>query len=140
MKYHKQTIKHNPAIGQYGDCFRTCVACLLDLEVDQVPHFCENGGKNAASEMDAWLIHNYGLYLFAVPFENGTLESVLAAVARNNPGPYLLVGESSNHCNHCVICQGDKVIHNPNPNSEIIGATLEGYWWIEVLALIDPTR
>lgn len=36
MTRHKQTIF---GYGS-GDCFRTCVACILDLAVEDVPNFC----------------------------------------------------------------------------------------------------
>jgi hypothetical protein len=36
MRKQKQTI-----FGKGGNCFSTCVACLLDLQVEDVPNFCE---------------------------------------------------------------------------------------------------
>ena len=42
MIKQKQTILHDPAQGQIGNCFSTCIACLLNLSPDHVPNFCEN--------------------------------------------------------------------------------------------------
>jgi len=40
VKPVKQTIIHNPDNGMYGDCFRACVASLLEKPIEKVPHFC----------------------------------------------------------------------------------------------------
>lgn len=34
-----QTIDKIPS----GDCFRACVAAILEMKIDDVPHFCEGG-------------------------------------------------------------------------------------------------
>ena len=41
MRPQQQKFKHDPANGSYGDCFRTALACILDLDRDEVPHFNE---------------------------------------------------------------------------------------------------
>jgi len=35
----QQTIDRIPG----GDCFRACVASVLEMKIDDVPHFCEDG-------------------------------------------------------------------------------------------------
>ncbi len=32
---------HDPANGIYGDCHRAAIASLLELPMDDVPHFCD---------------------------------------------------------------------------------------------------
>lgn len=32
MKYNKQLFRHHPEQGIFGDCHRTAIACMLDLE------------------------------------------------------------------------------------------------------------
>lgn len=44
MKYHKQTITD----GINGNCWQTAIACLTDLDLDDVPHFVKEYG-------DQWL-------------------------------------------------------------------------------------
>ena len=40
MIFHSQLIKHDPDNGQWGDCFRTCIACIFNVHnVTDVPHF-----------------------------------------------------------------------------------------------------
>lgn len=39
MKYHKQKYLVVPGGNQRGSCLQTAIACILDLELDQVPPF-----------------------------------------------------------------------------------------------------
>ncbi len=56
MKPVDQTIMHEPENGRYGDCFRCCIASLLELPAEQVPHFCEDGQPtNWYVKLKAWL-------------------------------------------------------------------------------------
>ena len=57
MKFHKQLYRHDPENGVWGDCYRTAWACLLDLEPEDVPHFCEGFTDDGAAtaKLDAWL-------------------------------------------------------------------------------------
>ena len=41
-----QKIKHDPDSGKYGDCMRACIASLLELKIEDVPHFFENGNAD----------------------------------------------------------------------------------------------
>lgn len=36
-----QKIAHDEVAGNIGDCWRTAIACLLEIEQDKVPHFAE---------------------------------------------------------------------------------------------------
>ena len=39
MTPQKQQFTHEPERGQYGDCKRAVIASLLDLNIEEVPHF-----------------------------------------------------------------------------------------------------
>lgn len=39
MKYHKQLSLHDPEKGTKGSCYPTVLACILDLELYEVPNF-----------------------------------------------------------------------------------------------------
>lgn len=39
MKYHKQTSFYDPLNNKRGNCLQTAIACLLDLELEEVPAF-----------------------------------------------------------------------------------------------------
>ena len=41
MTPHKQLNRHRPEEGVFGDCYRTAIACLLDLRPQDVPHVAD---------------------------------------------------------------------------------------------------
>lgn len=43
MTPQKQTVETDFVTGRQGNCLATCVACMLDLPVSQVPNFIESG-------------------------------------------------------------------------------------------------
>ena len=136
-----QKIQHAPGNGVFGDCFRACVASLLELPAEDVPHFCETGMEGAVERCDAWL-NERGLALFAIPFTADSPELVMRTVAHNNDGIYyLLTGTSRSGCNHSVVCLGDSIAHDPSPISAgIVGPTQDGFYWVEVLVHLEPPR
>ena len=128
MKYHKQLIHHDPDKGQFGDCFRTALACLLDCDSpEDVPHFfdgvrAENNedAKRAIDKTIGWL-RERGFVRVRVMYDVEKLSDVLRAVRNTAPDiPYLLTGISKNDVGHVVICCNDEIIHNPSSN-DIVG-------------------
>jgi hypothetical protein len=39
MRFQKQMFYHRPELGIYGDCQRTCIASMLDMDKFDVPNF-----------------------------------------------------------------------------------------------------
>ncbi len=145
MKYHTQKFRHDPDNDTYGDCFRTCLACLLDLERDDVPHFMVfSNGTPSRKAMDAaidaadkWLFKNHRLRRLCVlyPAELNTAEVVQAAGIMNKGARFMLVGKSKNGTNHVVICKDGKIEHDPSIDQSgiVSGADPDGYYWVEFL-------
>jgi hypothetical protein len=139
MKYHKQAFRHDPANGVYGDCFRTAVACVLEVPRDEVPHVFHDGcdGPTADERMNAWLAAR-GLMQFVIAFDGKdlSLEQVLAPIncAVGGMPEYLLYGRSKNGTDHVVVCMGNRVAWDPAiDDSGIVGPCNDGYWWIVAL-------
>lgn len=136
MTPHKQLNLHKPDEGIIGDCYRTCIACLLDLHPSEVPHFyksidedlCE-GNKRARL-----FLQQRKLELFDMAVA-GSLEDVLASAGSMNPDCYwMLTGESRTGCNHIVICKGGEIVHDPSlTDSGIIGPTKNGCFYVSLL-------
>jgi len=50
MRPQKQKFAHKPDEGVFGDCFRTALAAILDLDRDDVPHFNEGAMFDSRAE------------------------------------------------------------------------------------------
>ena len=134
MLYYNQTI-----LGKNGDCFRTCIACLLNVEPIDVPHVYENPlttGKEGEILMNNYL-KQFDIYFIHLPI-SGDYKAVTNWMKSYNPNYYLLSGESSRGNTHVVIMQEDKMIHDPHPSNDgLIGPDKEnGYYWISLLCKI----
>jgi hypothetical protein len=138
MRYHTQTIRHDPANGQYGDCFRTALACIMDLEPEEVPHFFDGASYHGPPEVawrrvGEWLCDR-GLVLFTVPFNPAPVDGILEAISTQNPGVYFLFSGHSGVANHQVIAANGRIVHDPSSGKGgIIGPCDDGYYWVNLL-------
>lgn len=136
MIFQKQIHPHLPEAGLYGDCFRTCVACLLDLEVHEVPHFFQIE-KDTGDDADI-LIRDFlatrGLMLFRFPV-CGSLERITEQMeASNGRAMYMLQGRSPRGEEHVVIYKGADLLWDPAPGGKgIIGPGTNDVFWIILL-------
>lgn len=133
MIRRKQLFRHDPANGVYGDCHRTAIACLLDLEPDQVPHFGSDYTDSEAFHRreKEWLASN-GWCAVSNAFD-APLDLVLRAQASINPDVYyLLGGKSRTGCGHTVIACGDCIVWDPSlDDSGIVGPfDSDGFYWV----------
>lgn len=58
MKPVDQLVLHDPETDRRGDCFRTCIACLLEVDPEEVPHVVQahcDGGEHWLHAINAWL-------------------------------------------------------------------------------------
>lgn len=104
VKPQKQTI-----LGEEGNCFATCVAMLLDMDVQDVPNFCHGDEEDWHSRFRHWLrARGYMCFLTSGPMEN-----VDSAYIASGPGP--------RGRRHSVVIQpteeGD-IIYDPHPSDE----------------------
>jgi len=142
MRPQKQLFKHDPDNGTWGDCLRTCLAIMLDMDAKDVPHFMHGadmteteGNPERDKIVEEWL-DSKGYAEFSQAYGNEcTLEALLHVMKLLNPNiPYMLSGTSRNGTNHVVIGMGNKIICDPSlDDSGIIGPCDDGYYWIAVL-------
>src|SRR3990172_6846928 len=144
MIFQKQKFRHFPP-ESIGDCWRTAVACMLNLPVDAVPHFnnywpeTEETAKKAFEE-ERQFLESFGLRSVRCVYHGDCApEVLLTAFGTNNPGIYYLVtGSSRNGCNHVVIACDEKVVWDPAiDDSGIVGPSDDGYYHIEVYVPLD---
>lgn len=103
-----------------GNCVAACIASLLDVPLDQVPHFVEYGIHYGDDDVDkvsngnAWWAMMLG-YLAARGYWPVELEKVTDA----EPGEFLLVaGMSTRGALHQVIYRDGQLWHDPHPSRD----------------------
>jgi hypothetical protein len=133
MKPLKQRNLHRPDEGVWGDCHRAAIASILELPLDDVPHFGDGGpdGEEFLRRESEFLLAR-GLVPIQVAYQTDDLAAVLNAVNAANPGVYyLLGGKSRTGVNHTVVCVDSAVVHDPSLNdSGIVGPCIDGLFWI----------
>jgi hypothetical protein len=118
--------------GQAGDCWKCCIASILELDYDEVPHFVqlEQDGQvesywNATID---WLrrrrlaVARFGLWGTEKPFL--LFGSQKIAYHFNAPGHWiasvtsLRIDREGNNIEHVVVMNGSSVIWDPHPLRE----------------------
>ena len=137
----KQRFSHRPDQGEYGDCHRTAIAALLNVETETVPHFFDDGvtGDEADATIERFLAER-GLARITVIYGGETWKQVAEAVAGMNAGwPALLSGQSKTGVNHTVVIQHGEIVCDPSiDDAGIIGPCDDGYFWVVFLVAIPP--
>ena len=122
MTPHKQVFRHRTSLGEWGDCERTAIACLLDLRPEDVPHW--NHGVDGRGPMEdhartirtRWLAER-GLFLVSINLAADSFDQITEWVATNHPGIHYLVGGMAGRAvNHVVICRDRELVHDPHPD------------------------
>ncbi len=135
----KQAFRHDPEHGVWGDCHRTCIANLLGLPRDDVPHTHEDVPvEDWTALIDAFLaplgLRELRLHMPA------TMTEVLAEHGRLNPEvSYILSGKTARGTDHSILCRGGAAIWDPSLEqvSDLVGPMHElGYG----VAYITPRR
>lgn len=132
MKFHKQLIV-DPS---RGDCVRTCVACVLDLEVMDVPNFTdmnlEDPSKDMWDHMTIWL-RSQGYCMVKLQAEGRQGSSHFPGLDLHLLGGALCLGsvpsQRFHSGSHSVVCQVQRykteqctyskveIIHDPSPGN-----------------------
>lgn len=140
MTPHKQLFDHDPDAGIYGDCFRTAIACLLDVEPAEVPHRHDAiSGAEQDQLVNAWL-RERGLFLVNFAYHGRgeyalTQAEALEYACALHPGVHhLFMGQSGNGWDHVVVARDGEIVHDPSRNDcGIVGPCSDGYWWINFI-------
>lgn len=141
MTPQNQLIKHDPDNGLYGDCQRTCIAVILNLEPSEVPHFCDDPNAVKGSEQwwavrqEEWLAAR-GLSCATFAYNGDVpLEQVMGWTSKQSPTvPMILLGQSSIGSNHVVVVLDGEIVCDPSGNG-IVGPCIEGIWEISVISV-----
>jgi hypothetical protein len=118
MKPVDQTILHDPESGAVGNCMQAALASILDMDLDDVPHFVQlyPDSKECGDAMFQWLLEGHVLWMQLSPEEPVPADM-----------PCLLYGKSERGLSHVVVGRGRTIIHDPHPSRA--GLTeIEGVW------------
>lgn len=115
----------------HGDCLRACVASVLSMEADDVPHFFHDAcdGPTGAERVRVFAAQ-HGLAPCYVTFPGDVPLPDLLEMWGNANGavPTILYGRTQDE-DHCVVMLNGRVEHNPSwSNSPIVGPTSNGFW------------
>ena len=133
MRRQKQLYRHEPFKGIHGDCHRTALACLLDIPVEECPHFIGEAVErqewmargtlleplNWQVAQEEWL-NERGYTTADIVFDGDggcRLEDIFGFMQARNPHTYyLLGGRSPRGTNHTVVCCGAGFEWDPHPD------------------------
>lgn len=140
VKSQLQLIQHCPEEGRWGDCQRTCIAAILDMDATEVPHFCDaphydkDHEEHWQARQDRWLAER-GLGTFIVAYDgSASMDDVLGWTSRQSPAvPMILCGTSRRGCNHVVVVLNGEIVCDPS-GSGIVGPSQENTWEVSVIA------
>lgn len=120
---------HDPTRGLYGDCFKCCLASVLELPYEDVPNFFAYPGEDPWPGWDAcieWLDQR-GLFLFYQSLRADALDSML--VRRWLNGHHLMFGRAKGlpDSSHCVVALRGREVFNPHPNRSLVFGPYQDY-------------
>ena len=137
MTPQKQAFHHRPEQGEFGDCARTCLACMLDLDRDTVPNFGEHHGDGHAfkAAVDEFLASQNLRQMELAYAGDMDLDKLLDVLGQMWPGIYILFsGESRTGVNHMVIIKDGEIFWDPSlTDAGIVGPCDDGYYWVTLL-------
>ena len=152
MKPVNSTIEHKPEEGKFGNCFQACMASILELPIEHVPHFYDNADERENAQMSEeakqWVNERTGYTLIDVPFiapqgnEHFTFDLLVKeTLAFLFPNIHVMVtGKSGGgDYNHIVIVKDGEVVHDPNDSGiegPCVGVDLENAYWVTFFAVV----
>lgn len=139
----KQRNRHRPDEGIYGDCHRAAIASILELPLDDVPHFLEDNCDSVEfAKREREFLVSRGIVPISIAFDCD-LPSVFMTLRYLNPTIYyILGGESRTGVNHSVVCRGGEVVHDPSLNNAgIVGPCKpDGHYWVTYFGAAIASR
>lgn len=133
------TVKHDPAAGTYGDCIRACIASILELTAEQVPHFAfDDPGGEVANQRIREFLASHRLAPFWINYDGSiSRDELLGMMGELNSGAVFMLYGRTDSGDHVVVCQGGEIVHDPSwYRSPLIGAGSHGFWTVLVLGRV----
>lgn len=128
-------VKHDPP-NSYGDCVRACIASLLSMPAEHVPHFyhdnCE--GVEGNQRLKEFL-QTVGYAPFWVAYDGASrLDEIQRIMTLNAPSVHYMLFHANSGGDHVIICKDDQIVHDPAwYRLPITGPNSIGNWGVLVL-------
>lgn len=131
MKPINQSILHDPEHGKNGDCWRACIASVLELPIEDVPHFGDMDDRKGRM-VELQLLAKYGFTIYSIYGDGGMANH--PEILPEDHEYYFAIGPSPRDKNisHQVVCHNGKIVHDPHPDK----TNLSGISHFEILLKI----
>lgn len=121
--YYDMLQLHDPDNGRQGDCFRACLATLLQRDPTTVPHFVQIdkdsiGERNWYKEVNLWLKEHYGLCMIIVNGDKSFTDAYYLERSVGIPLYHMVCGATKRGTLHAVIGQNGRVVFDPHPSRD----------------------
>lgn len=148
MIFRKQLCAHNPP-ESYGDCYRTAIGCLIDMEPQDVPHFMamhadegEFVTETQKVHIREWLAERGYTHIelgFHAPQSDPQSMRDYVADMNGEDVVYTLSG-CSVIGSHVVICRGRKILWDPSPFDSGIVSGYKDHFWVGFVVPVANVR
>lgn len=125
MKKINQEILHDPENKIMGDCWRACIASVLELPLKDVPHFeLLDIREGRRKELKFLAKHGYTIYAI---YGEGKMGNHPKMMSDENEY-YFAIGSSPRYfeknksVSHQVVCHKGKIVHDPHPDKTNLGS------------------
>lgn len=118
---YDMTVIHDPDNGRHGDCFRCCIASILQIPPSFVPHFCDYD-----SEKEDKILWHARLIDFLRPIGLTYLEFNVDPTRAWNfidiEVYHVISGQSANYAEtrHSVVGRNGVPVHDPSPTRKFL--------------------
>jgi ribosomal protein S18 acetylase RimI-like enzyme len=89
-----------------GNCFQACVASILELPLEEVPHFCKDENPYWFRDLEDWLLPMGLAPMLVSPGTCSALDTTYSIAG----------GPAARGLMHSVVVRGVEVVHDPHPS------------------------
>lgn len=113
MELIDQTILHDPENGKWGNCYQAALATLLQLPLEEVPHFYDQGVFDKFAEQEWLAERGFTMLWLTVPEFDLFKETAIRRC-------FHLISGSTERFNgevdHVVVAKDGKTFFDPHPS------------------------
>ena len=149
MRFHDQQVLSNHDEELYGDCYRCCIASVLDVGVKEVPHLLQDL-MDSDEYSPEYLTEQWDLFLASMGVKRMTyFFSDMGSPAKSMAVlrdvkldvPVIVSGMSPRGGGHAVVYVNEEMVHDPHPSRKGLKSGFKhknsGYYRIESIVNLE---